>query len=211
MNVSAEPDFQQVLSLQLLLTEAFPLQLKVQCPGNEVIKIPLHPCAQGTCGAGSGSSCALTYLDCEQSHRYPGLATGTDSPPITASLTTWTFLSSWCFSGWHTTNTSLNKLMLKIMGECKCHCSNTSGTLCAGDTIYIYSALCGKLRICFPEQVQENLSCNCSCRHGEIPWRVMALAQENSKWAANTSEQMLIHLLVCAELLATAPPWLTGP
>lgn len=62
MNVSAEPDFQQVLNLQLLLTGAFPLQLKVQCPGNQVIKIPLHPCAQGTCGASSGSCLCINLL-----------------------------------------------------------------------------------------------------------------------------------------------------
>lgn len=44
----------------------------------------------------------------------------------------------------------------------------------------------------FPEQVQEHLSCNCSCRHMEITWRLplMTMVQENSKGAANISEQL---------------------
>lgn len=98
-----------------------------------------------------------------------------------------------------TTNTSLHKLMLKIMGEPKCHCSNRSGILCSGDTICIYSALCGKWRIWVVFLNEFRSTCAVTAAAGMGKWRllVMAMAQENSKGAANTSEQLPTHSPAC--------------
>lgn len=51
------------------------------------------------------AACALTYLDCEQSHRYAELATGTDAPPTIAGIDKWEHEHSWTVgvfqADWH--------------------------------------------------------------------------------------------------------------